>query len=485
MNKKLLIKLFYIAFFVKAFYFFGSYYLFTHQVSDINTNIGLLTIDHDIEDHFIPLENWWDEGIYYDNAGDRILYAARPPGYAPFYLPLYILTNGETARSLFTLVNLLMDVISCVFLFLLVKQLTKNNKVAWIAFFIYVLLPYISVYSNRGKSEVLSTALIIIGSYFYFQYLLGKTKKLSNLMFAGLIMAISTLIRPSIAIFPLFGAIPIVFVNRHSFPSIIKSGVSFSLPIILLVGSWVGWSSYKADNFVPIINRESFADPEVRTLFKFIRTINGDAMSWIKGSEAEWFALPGSLNYSEEAYNGNPFDKTTFSENFTLDSLKSLRKLYWEVTHDGENINKNDSLFLAKAASLISIYKEERTLWHRIKTETIILKKFFITKYAHGTALQKTTIFFQLGKLYWLGLYYFVLMFLAIGVVFAILRWNKPLLFLFLFSALYVVFLGNFMGQIENRYLAAVIPYFVILAAFGCYHLLLLVPNKTLRQKLV
>ncbi len=465
MNKKLIIKLLLIAFLVKGVYFFGSYFIFNGPVAHLNTNIGFLTLDHDVEDHFKPLENWWNTGVYSDTLSTgKVVFAARPPGYAPFYLPLYVLTSPNTARSLFALLNLLLDVISCVFLFLFLFQLTKNKKIAWVSFLLYVILPFVSVYSNRGKSEPLSTVVIIISSYYFLEYYLKC--KIRPLIMSSALFGLGILIRPANSIFSLIPLVLILWKHRQSYFLIFRNGIIFSLPLFIVVGSWVLRSSLKEGRFIPITDTHAFATPEVRMLFKFIHKINGDNQSWIPGSEAAWFAPKTSRNYDENNSIKESFDETTFTLNFTHDSLLALRSAYWNVIPDVDNLTKSDSLFLSKAIKYISIYKSERTIWHIIKTEIKIFSRIIFIKHPHGTMLQKSTFWFQLGKIYWLALYYLVLLGGLFGFVYSFIKKNRVIFFICASIIYFICFHSNIIGAIENRYLAAIMPFLAISAGY-------------------
>ena len=477
-SKSTLLKILLLAFLVKGIYFFGSYYVFNNVVDDINTNIGFLTLDHDVEDHFIPLENWWNTGEYYrELSNGKVVYASRPPGYAPFYLPLYVLTNPEAARSLFALLNYLLDVISCLYLFLLVFELTKRKKIAWFSVLLYIVLPFISVYTNRGKSEPLSTILIIVSSYYFLKHL--NYKKYSNLLISSFFLSLSILTRPSIALFTILPFFVLIYYHRISFSRIIKNLVMFGIPIIILLGGWVLRSSVKEGRFIPILDMAAFATPEIRTLFNFIGSINGDIQGWVPGSEAEWFSPPGSKNYSAEASTQNPFDPSTFSASFSLDSLISLRDAYWNVKIDGEALNKQDSLFVRKADKLLTTYKTERSVWHRIKTEVKMFTRFICIKQAHGTMLQKSTFWFQLGKLYWLILYYIVILGSFFGLILGFWRSENWVVVLGLFIVFYMFIHANLLGLIENRYLAAIFPYLTILAGYFYYHVYEVIKSRS------
>lgn len=439
--------------------------MFTTTLSDTNVTKGFYTIGKDTEDHFIPLENLWDEGTYFrDLKNDKKVFAARPPGYAPIYLPLFILTGPETARSLFSLLCFLLDVIGCVALYLVAAKITKSKAIASLAFALYLLLPFISVYSNYSKTEPISTSLIIISILMLIKGL--DQKKLLWVLISGLLFADAILIRPALALFVPFYMgfvfMELKFSIKKSFVNLIILG----FPVFILVSAWIIRSSVIENRFIPIIDPKSTATPETRALFNFISSTNGDIQSWIPESEAAWFAQEGSINFNKNFSQQNPFDPTTFNGAFNFDSLKVLRSLYWNTKRIGEDISKSDSLFIKKTETLLSLYKFERSWWHRIKTEVTIFWRFVFVRYTHGTILQKSTIWYQIGKIYWLLLYYIVILGGFAGIVFAVFKKETWAIFLGLFSLFYISIHANFLGMIENRYLAAIMPFFAVLGAY-------------------
>lgn len=475
--RKIAIQLFVFAFFIKGIYFFGSHFVFTHQLAENHNSNGFYTLGKDIEDHFIPLENWWNEGSYFRTLSTgKVVFAARPPGYAPFYLPMYVFTNGETARSLFTLFTFLMDVAGCVALFFLIFRFTSSKPMALVGFIVFVFMPFISVYSNYSKTEPISTALII----FSLLALLNGLEKQNKLMLlvSGLIIADAVLIRPAIALFVILFSSIVLVQLKFNWKKSLYFLILLGLPIIILVGSWILRSSLKENRFIPIVDGQSFATPETRALFKFISETNGDIQGWIPGSEAAWFAREGTINYNEMLSKSNPFDPTMFNETFTFDSLLALREVLWQTNQlEAQNQNGN-SKFIKKSENLLELYKTERTIWHRIKTETAIFLRFIFIKFTHGTILEKSTFWYQIGKVYWLGWYYLVVLGGLAGLILGIIKRENWIIILGVYCVFYMSVHANILGLIENRYLAAIMPLFAMLSAYFIYETIRIFANK-------
>lgn len=464
-NKSTLLKILLIAFLVKGFFFFGGLSIYHELYPKEKIKAIFYVQGKDTESHIAPCENWWDEGTYYEQVGDEQWYAFRPPGYAPFYLPFYIVLGKDGAMASLTLLWFLLDAISCVLLFLIALNITKNKQISFLVFGLFVLLPFVSVYSHTGKSEVPSTILVVWALYAMVKF--ENKKHFFWLVLSGLFVAWASLVRPATALFvPLMAILIFFFQNWKLNKKTITYWSTYIIPIFILLGSWTVRNYVVLRKVVPIQDM-SVMDKKTKTFFDFVSTIGGDIQGWIPNSEAAWFAPVGTQNYVDGHTNTNPFDSQMFTQNFTYDSMLVLRTLFRNTIVSETNRGLYDSLFIAKAVKYKGIYLEERNPWYWIKSEVKMFLRFIFVKYPHGTILQKSTFWYQVGKLYWLGTYYMVIIGGFFGFFLGLLKRETWVIILGGFCIFYLGVHANFLGLIENRYLAAIFPLLAILGAYG------------------
>lgn len=468
MNKQLFFRLFFIALLVKGLIFIISLYIH-HQVQPKSSITSFFYVHgKDVDDYLIPLENFVDEGVYYRKLADgKVFFAARPPGYAPFYIPLYVFFGANKARAGLTLIMLLFDVLGTILLYKIALFYSKNKKIALIAYVLFLITPFISFYSNHAKTEPVSTALII--GAFWSSILFIERNKLYWFLISGVILTWSIYIRPANGIFlPFLALFPFVFGSNYSIKRFLINSSIFILPF-LLVASTLTYRNYKVEGrFIPLLDRDSFGKPEVKALFNFIKTTGGDVQKWIPQSEASWFAPKGSRDFDEDFSNSIPYPNFMFTENFSKDSLLKLRNVLWEGRKIPEKPNEE---FIALSNKYSETLSKEMSIAFKVYSEVSIFFRFIFVRHVHGSPFLRSTVPFQIGKIYALFTYYFIIIGALLG---GILKFRNPnYLYLSVICAVYMIVHANFLGLIENRYLASIFPFLAILAANFYYQVLI------------
>ena len=108
----------------------------------------------------------------------------------------------------------------------------------------------------------------------------------------------------------------------------------------------------------------------------FISSFGGDFTEWNPGSEGMWFQKNEFLiENGFERPDDDIFPKYIFSNQFNLDSLKSLRLLYWKTKNDDK---KAEVLFVKKVNSFINNFKEQQPLHFFVSSKIKLMYKFII-----------------------------------------------------------------------------------------------------------
>ena len=185
----------------------------------------------------------------------------RTPGY-PFILAILIKIKGEEYYPLLVGVQIFLNIVGIVYLFLLCDKLFQNGKVAILAAVIATLNFLDMYYSMLVLSDSVAQAFIVIGSCYYVRFIYEmaeKNIKTANFVLGSASFIIAFLIRPAFMYLPaafIIGFIAAGIFYKADWKKLLVRlaffGIAYIMPVFL-------WSAYNKehigyDGYTPISN---------------------------------------------------------------------------------------------------------------------------------------------------------------------------------------------------------------------------------------
>lgn len=154
----------------------------------------------------------------------------RAPGY-PLFLSLFYSTTGSVIFV--AIIQVLIDVGTCLLTFSLIFKITGNRKVAFAGFIISIFSIVNIAFSSLLLSETLYTFLLVLFFNFYYQFFTKEDQRISKILLLSFIFiclvyvrAISTLYFPLVIIF-------LLSMKKY------RESLIFSAAVLLVCGLWV------------------------------------------------------------------------------------------------------------------------------------------------------------------------------------------------------------------------------------------------------
>lgn len=239
----------------------------------------------------LPL--YWDATIHGIMARDLLLYWPFnfSSTYPPFYL--YLINSFEVLVKWYHPTNLLIlasSVFLWLVLYIILKKVSRNNIISLMLLMVWIYSSKSILYAWRLYMEVLLAGIILLSSYFIYQYLQSKNKK--HLFLALIFWVISALIKQQ-WLFILLPSYVIALGIFHYFWYIrfpIKSYKLYILLIVILI-SWY-WLLFHNEWKLVIWNDDN----------KILNTINyiGQTVfnySWTKNHK--FYSIQDAIEYSK------------------------------------------------------------------------------------------------------------------------------------------------------------------------------------------
>lgn len=476
--KNKILQWFFIALGIKGVLFLFFVYSFNKNYPKDKLINYIFAESKDFHSYIDPVQNLVDFGEYYEDAYSEKLYAHKMPGMLPVFAPLYYLFGTKTAFTLLVILQLMADSFATVLVSLIALRIFNKKRIFYFTFALYALSTYVSVFTHYAMSESLCAFFLVLTLYFFQLSLLNETKTKRYLVYTGLFAAWTVFFRPSYVIL-LIGLPIILFLLNgkpyfRNFKSFIFKCIIFISPFLIVESAWIIRNEITLHRFIPTdISLEKFGTPKLRAMFSFVKAFGGDLQSWNPKSEMRWFA-PKSDKYSYDSSFANasdaPFPNYLFTEKFTIDTLKILRKKYdYSSNPDLSNIEKHETE--AEVIRLCKKYEEEfktekSIFYHFVAPLRTMIQLVFI-KQTYSLPLIKNNIVEKVARILFLGTYYLILLSSFLSFLYLCLsKQTKQTMFYWIFI-LHVFLIGFLLRLTENRYLVPVYPIVCIYSAFA------------------
>lgn len=462
-----------ISFFLKAVIF--SYFTFVHhtyQAEEIFHTISVKSNDH--KDYVSPIEQLIDKGEYIYTSGPKTLYAFRMPGLLPVYGPLYFIFGSAWAADLMVFLNVVFDALTVVLVGLISMKLFKDERYFYWAFGFYLSSGFVTVFNNYVGTESLSTFAITACLYLYLHY--RNNNRFVTLFLSGLFLTWAVFLRPANVVFIgvfLFSFIGVFFI-RQSFAErvsfFLKTSLVFFIPFILCEGAWIIRNYVTTKKIIPLVSLKDDYAPQEIALFSLVITWGDDIQKWNPDSWVKWFLPPDDKSYDKLYSQANPFDERIFNKDYNLDSLKSLRAIYWQSSDASagkELQEKSTRLFVEKAGLYEASFKATAPISYRISSKLKQTKKYLLVRQVYGSPFSKTNLFCKLNKAYLLLIYYLIILGGILGMIMTVMNthYRKTVAVVLSMALMHTLF-HVYLGYIENRYLSNVFPIYTVFATY-------------------
>ena len=473
---------FLIAFIIKLFIFIIHTGAFHSNWPEGSITKGIWVNTNDTKDYYQPIERLLNgEGYSLKTTDDEGVSAVRPwafrmPGLLPIYAPLNLILGGEWAKFFIIILQFFLEVICVLLLAQCARWIFNNKTIAAFCFIFYLFSIYVSIHTNFAASESFCTSFFIVSFYFFIRYIQHKNKK--RLFVSGFFLCWSIFFRPTIMFMAIAYPIILLILDKKNGTFSIgsffqKSFILFSF-FIFFDAIWIV-RNYKAfDRFVPL--NDSFsavASAQEIALYNLIIAWGEDIQDW-NPSAGRWFVRPTNSTtrvYDSTFQKTNPFPPSVFTQDYNLDSLKSLRQIYWKTFAKTENDSSAyyyRTIFVQKSTAYLQSYKSNKPFQYYVLNKFKFFKRFLFIKVPYGTPFTGKNIFNKAIRGLQLLLYYFIILSAIAGVF---LVWKRKLLLPKLVSLLAIlfIFIHVWFGYVENRYLVPLYPILVLFSAYFFY----------------
>ena len=341
--------------------------------------------------HYIgSLENLYQTGTYeYKGA-----YSGRMPGFLPLYSPLRLLFSQHTTLVIMIFIQLILYSYAVVFFVRKVRNVFNWNNITLLL--VIVLLGftnYVSIWGNVFYTESLAVSCFLLSIGFLSDF--RESQNNVKLLLSGAFFSWVLILRPFMLVIYLLILI-YLFINVKGFK--IKALIVFVLPFAIFDSLWVIRNYINEDKII-VAQSSIYAGRKPSESFisyrKFVSCFGGDITEWNPESEGMWFQTDEFLiDNGFERPNDDVFPDYIYSDQFNLDSLKSLRSLYWKTkTEDKEA----EILFVNNVDKFIANFKKDQPFHYFVSSKVRLIDKFIIHPYTYYLSFDTHYRYLQLS----------------------------------------------------------------------------------------
>jgi len=400
--------------------------------------------------------------LYGDPQNGFKLYTGRMPGYEVALVIFNSFLNPTLALYAVIITQILFSVISTYCLALIAKSVFKSNLVFYIAFFLYALNTYITVFDVSILTESLAISTFIISFYL----IIKPHKNLSSNLLAGVLLCWSIFMRQYIApfffLFVLYIILHEYLANKGNFKNLAIATLSFTLPFLIADLVWITRNYVEKEKFIPLVDdlHAGYEYPQrFKSLMSFVQAWGGDLVHWNPKAEITPFINSG-ISHLNKSYNDiNSLPDYIYTSQYNLDSLKLLQKHYRQLDLDVLPTAEKKELNSRVISSLTSYeqsFKDEKPLYYFFFARFRLLYKFVVHSGTYNISdkpLSEQNLIQKLFKGFYTFLYWCTLLGGLAGTVVMLKKGKNVEILLVIISAYYMLLLCPFvLRRIEYRY---------------------------------
>ncbi len=452
---------------------------------------GLFIYGNDTKSYLETIENLVDQKIY--SIGDSPS-AFRMPGLLPVYMPIYIRLPKAIAHQFFIILQVIADALIAVIIFKLLSLLFPGNiKISFGAWLLYIVSAYTSTYSHYFLPEIFATLALTASTLFLLQFLSGFS--LVKIFISGIFMCWFVFLKPVgivfIAVIPLLIAIYILLGNmtKDRFILWIKSSLIYVSFFLIFDTCWIirNYNTFKT--FTPLTSAFNSESSDF-AMKKFFMSTGLSFQAFNGQDHLAWFAYKEGDKFFNKSFSGSdPFPAWIFTSKFNLDSLRTLRTIYWSMSETTDHVQRAqlNERFKKAILSYTESFKQEHPFHSYITVNLVFLKKLFFIKAAYGLPLTGKDVFQKGVRILYVLFYYFIVIgFFLFSILFPFRKQKRtPMVISMLLICWGIILSLVLLGAIENRYLVPVYPLLLVLSVMFYKDLLSLLRGKIFQPNLI
>ena len=223
----------------------------THLMYGVNDNIlyGSTLVSPDNIWYLSQIKNYVNGLGFTIDPLDPIYSVRRTPGYPLFYGLHYIIFDEAGAHKIIPFTQTMLHGVAAVYLYKLGKLLFTNPLVGFWAGILYGLSPFIASFLFMTITESIFPALIVFSIYLSVSCYVEKSSLRAT--FAGLMMSIVVLVRPSAGLTLLFFVVLALYFRSMTKEQKIKINLFFYMAFIIGMSPWTVRNYLIFDKFLP------------------------------------------------------------------------------------------------------------------------------------------------------------------------------------------------------------------------------------------
>ena len=425
-----------------------------------------------------PVENYFKDNsrlIWYND--QNTAFAGRMPGYWFPYFLLRLVFGSAIALNLLILLQILLSAAAVYYLARAALLITKNIKVFYFIFFLYLLLPYAVSFDLFTQSESFAISASALHLYFLVAYFYNG-KKRSDLFWSGFFLAWLIFLRPFMGLAIVYVPLLLLiygFGQRQKFTKVFGTAFIFCAAFLIFEGAWITRNYVQLKKIIPLeadleeSYGKTYALPWIK-IRQMIVSFGENAEYFEHGTMAEWFKSDSTTAVSRNyKFNEKIFDQV----NFTKDSLVLLKQRFHQYMAGFPEKEKEKALY-DYCVNAAERYRQQYTDAHSFqvhaKNPLLRFKKFIFnsgSSYLILPPFEQMNFHQKTLKLLASAMYYLILVLSFCGLLMLLIRRKMHIVhwIILVHVSVLIALIVLFIDIQENRYLMPVFPGLVLL----CY----------------
>lgn len=282
--------------------------------------------------YFEPVDHLIEYGTY-----DGELYGDfRMPGYGLPYFLLRLLFSQTTALNLLIILQLLFSAITTYFLAKTAHALFKTERSFYLAFGLYTLSTYVSIFDHVLLTESFCTGALVMSAYFFSK----ANRTARQTLIAGSWLTWAIFLRPVCLPLLALGVGHILFEKKWKSLKVIAL---FTATFLICEGLWVTYNFRKHNTFIPLTSTVYYPKAHnsyQRQLFHFVEATGGSIIWWNPGADVAYYIpTPSFITKKKEA----KLPEHAYTSQFNGDSLLLVKNDIAIVLDSTETETRRDS----------------------------------------------------------------------------------------------------------------------------------------------
>jgi 4-amino-4-deoxy-L-arabinose transferase-like glycosyltransferase len=240
---------------------------------------------------------------------------SRPPLISLTIIPILKIFDQSLSIIFIKFLMIFISISTCIALYFLTLEISKNKKISFITSFIYSFYPFSIFFSGRLLTENLASLLICLISIFFIKFI--DKRNLKYLLISSFLLGLLSLTRSAYYYLPVFLSVFIFFINI-SFLKKIFSILMLIFIFFITLSPWIIKNYVQLDEIVPTTTRLGYG----------LWLSNNDFSSEIiqKGGYEKTQKFEEGLNYSNKF--DNPIKSSDYLKKKALVEIQNHKFIF-------------------------------------------------------------------------------------------------------------------------------------------------------------